>query len=110
MVALLRAANKETAMIDPNARFCRILLQLAMKDLTGREADHFREHCSVLKISGFRDQYLVEWSNADSNDSGTFALEVQADNVADAKAHAVRHWLEHHAETMRARDWPPRDL
>lgn len=96
--------------MDPNARFCRILLQLAMKDLTGREAEHFRANCSALKMTSLsRGHFLVEWSKANMNNGRTFALEVQADNVAEAKAKAINGWLEHHAERARAMNWPPRD-
>jgi biotin-(acetyl-CoA carboxylase) ligase len=92
-----------------NAQFCRILLQQAMKDLTGREAEHFRANCSAMKMSGFRGYYLVEWRQASMDNGRTFTLEVQADNVAEAKAKGINHWLEHHAERARTANWPPRD-
>lgn len=96
--------------MDVNVRFCRILLQQAMKDLTGHEADHFREHCSAIKMHGFRGYYFVEWSNADGNTGRPFSLEVEADNVAEAKAKAILYWLERHAVALRTRGWPPRNL
>lgn len=93
--------------MDINAQFCRILLQQATKDLTGREAEHFRANCNATKIS--RSEYLVEWSNAGMCGCRTFTTEVRADNVAEAKAKAINEWLEHHAERARAANWPPRD-
>lgn len=96
--------------MDINVRFCRILLQRAMKDLTGREAEHFRENAAVMKISGSRGDWLFEWSNADTVAGRTFTLELQADNAADAKAKGINEWLESHAVALRALDWPPREL
>lgn len=96
--------------MDMNARFCQILLKQAMADLTGREAEHFRRHCSALKMTSLsRGYYLVEWR--DAGDGGdTFTMEVQADNVAHAKATAINDWLEYFAEGKRAAGWPPRPL
>lgn len=88
--------------MDMNKRFCQILLAQAKLDLTGRELRHFNKNVGCLKMSGFRDYYLVEWPNM--GEAGrTYALEVQADNANDAKAKAINKWLETHAPAARQR-------
>lgn len=95
-------------MSDINARFCRLLLQLSMKELTGREAEHFRENASAIRID--RSTFLFEWTNADIWPGRTFTLELQADNVVDAKAQGIIKWLDKCAVALRADGWPPREL
>lgn len=88
--------------MDTNKQFCKILLAQAKLDLTGRELRHFNKNASCLKIPVFRGLYLVEWPNM--GEAGrTYALEVEADNVYDAKAKAINKWLETHAPAARQR-------
>jgi hypothetical protein len=95
--------------MDINARFCKILLKLARKDLTGREVEHFDQHAHAMRID--RSTFLFEWYGADSRPGHrVFTTEVQADNVADAKAQGINEWLTNHSVALRAVDWPPRQL
>jgi hypothetical protein len=89
-----------------NARFCRILLQQALLDLTGRELAHYRKHAAVLRMSGFNGFWFFEWSDNAANGGGNFSCEVQADNAAHARALGVAKWLEYHAEAKRCQNWP----
>lgn len=101
---------------DPmNDVFCKILLRLALQELTGNELKHFRANAGCLKMSGggTNTYYLVEWPKMDKG-RGTFAWEVQAHNAAEAKAKALNIWLTHHAATVRAQilaeGWESRGL
>jgi hypothetical protein len=89
---------------DINKAFCRMVLTLTMKDLTGREADHFKANVGVVGIG--RGDYFVEWPEMGAD--GTFEFECRADNVEDAKSQALNNWLEYHAVKVRAKGYPPR--
>lgn len=89
-------------MKDINTRFCQKLLAQAKLDLTGRELKHFNQNVGCLKLSGAGGWYFVEWPNM--GEAGrTFSVEVQADNAYDAKAQAIRKWLDTQATAARQR-------
>lgn len=86
-----------------NRKFCNLLLQQAVLDLTGRELRHFRANVGCLRIRvSCRTWYLVEWPKM-SADGSLYQWEGEADTAAHAKYQAIGHWLKEHAPKVRAR-------
>jgi hypothetical protein len=89
--------------MDMNLRYCMILLQQTMLDLTARELRHFRANVGIVRQNSFGGTYhVVEWPKMDK-DGGTYMWEGQSDNRYHAKAEAIGDWLKVHAPSVRAR-------
>lgn len=89
--------------MDTNLRFCLILMQQVMLDLTARELKHFKANVGILVQKGFGGTYhVVEWPKM-AKDGGTYMWEGQSDNRYHAKAEAIGDWLQLHAPAVRAR-------